>query len=95
MILDNVPYVFGSVAELAAGNAGREAVVADSDLLVYIFVGEVVGAFGHGTDKDTYALFGSQVLDIVSRSHDLFVKTEGNLAAVRREMVGDGVLDDT
>ncbi len=55
-VLNNVPDVFGSVAELAAGNASRETVVADGNLLVYVFVGEVVGTLGHGTDKDTNAL---------------------------------------
>lgn len=82
------------MAELAAGNASRETVVTDSNLLVYEFVGEIIRALGHGTNKDANALRWFKVLDIVSRSHDLFVKTEGNLAAVRREMVCDGVLND-
>lgn len=39
------------MAELAAGDTGRQTEVADGDLLVNIRVGEVVGTFGHGTDE--------------------------------------------
>lgn len=56
--LDDVPDIFGSMAELAARDAGRETVVADGDLLVYELVGEVVRALSHGSDKDTDTLLG-------------------------------------
>lgn len=83
------------MAKLAAGDAGRETVVADGNLLIYELIGKVVGSLGHSANEDTYALLGSEILDIVSRSHNLFVKTECNLAAVGREVVRNGVLDDT
>ena len=82
--LYNVPNVFSSVAELAAGNARRKTVVADGNLLVYVLIGKVVGALSHGTDKDTYALLGLKVLNIVARPHNLLVETESNLAAIWR-----------
>ena len=70
MWLNNIPHVLGGVAELAAGDAGAEAVVADADGVVLELVGEVVLAFGHGTDEDADALLQSEVGDVVSDSHD-------------------------
>jgi hypothetical protein len=82
------------VAEFAACNTGTEGVVADTDGVVLVLVGESVVALGHGTDENADALIRAEVLDVISHTHDLCIKGEGYLAAVGWEMVGDGVLDD-
>jgi hypothetical protein len=91
--LDDIPRVLGGVAELAAGDARREAVVADGDLLVDPGIGEVVRSLGHGADKDADALIGSKRVDVVTDAHQRRVKAERDLAAVGRQVIGDGVLD--
>src|SRR3569833_432162 len=93
--LHDVPGILGCVAELAAGDAGREAIVADGDLLIHILVGEVVRAFGHGSDEDADALVSAQGVDVVSDANDIRLEAQRHLPAVRRQVVGDGVLDDT
>lgn len=92
--LDNVPNVLGGVAELAAGYAGAEAVVADADGVVLVLVGEAVLAFGHGTDEDADALLRSKVGDVVSNSNNGRVEGESHFAAVGWKMVSDWILDD-
>lgn len=82
------------MAEFAAGNAGTEIELADGDAVILDAVGEVVTALGHGSDEDGDAFLGMQALDVVAHAHDLGVEAEGDLAAVGREVVGDGVLDD-
>lgn len=57
--LYNIPYVFGSVAELAAGHAGAETVVADTDRVVFESVREIVVALCHRSHKDTDTFFRS------------------------------------
>jgi len=91
---DNVPNVLGGVAELAARDAGAQAVVADTDRFVLECVGEVVLAFSHGSDKDADAFLGRKTLDVISYSDHLGIETQSDLAAVWWEMVGYGVLDD-
>ena len=54
--LDNVPDVFGGVAEFAAGHAGAQAVVADGYGIILELVSEVVSTFRHGSNEDTNAL---------------------------------------
>ena len=92
--LDDVPSILSSVAELAASHTGRETEVADGDLFVDELIGKVVGSFGHGSHKDTDALLVIQLLDVFSDSDQWGIETEGDLAAVGREVVGDGVGDD-
>lgn len=82
------------MAEFAAGDTGRQAVVADGDLLVHEGIGKIVGALGHGSDKDADALVLVERVDVVAHTHDALVKTQGDLTAVGGEVVGDGVLDD-
>lgn len=94
MPLYDVPSVFGRVAELAAGHARRETEFADGDLLIDKLVGKGVFALGHGTHEDTDALLGAHALDPVPDAHHLGIVTERDLAAVGRQVVGDGVLDD-
>lgn len=82
------------MAELAAGDAGTETEVADGDGVVLEGVCKVVSPLGHGTDEDADALLGPQGLDVVVHPDDGGVEAKGDLPAVGREMVCDGVLDD-
>lgn len=93
--LQDAPRVLGSVAELAASNTGRKTVVADRNLVIDVGVGKVVGTLCHGTDKDADALLGIQAVDIAPDGLHLGVEAQRDLAAVRRQVVGDGVLDHT
>jgi len=81
------------VAELATGHTGRETVVADTDGVILERIGKVVVTLGHGTDKDSNALLGANRLNVVSGPHNGGLETESHLAAVGRQVVGDGVLD--
>ena len=82
------------MAELAAGHAGAEAVVADAYGVVLELVGERVSTFRHRTNKHAYALLRAQVGDVVPDSDDGRVEGEGDFPAVGGQVVGDGVLDD-
>ena len=93
-LLDDVPGIFRSVAEFAAGHAGAEAEGTDADGIVFEGVCKVILALGHGTDEDTYALFGTQIRDIVPNTNDLGVEAEGDLATIRGQMVSNWILDD-
>jgi hypothetical protein len=88
------PYVLCGVAELAARYTGTEIEVADTDGVVLDGIGEVIAALGHGTDENTDALVLVQALDVVAHSDDLGIETEGDLPAVRGEMVCDRILND-
>ena len=92
--LNNVPNVFGCVAKLAAGDAGAEAEVTDTDGVVLEGIGKVIGAFSHGTDEDAHALPRAQIGNVIFDSDNVGVKTQGYFAAVRGQMIGDWVLDD-
>jgi hypothetical protein len=92
--LDDVPDVLCRVAELAASHTGTKREVADGDGVVLVLVGEVVITLGHGSDEDADALLGTEVCHVVADAHDGGVKGEGDFAAVRGQVVGDGVLDD-
>ena len=72
------------MAKLAAGDTCTETVVADTDGFVLESVGEVVFAFGHGTNKDADALIGTKSVNVVSDSDNLGVETECDFAAVWR-----------
>lgn len=82
------------MAELAAGDAGRETVVADRDLLVDKLVSKVVSTLGHGADKDADALVVVQGVDVFADADDRRVEAQRDLAAVRWQVVRDGVRDD-
>src|SRR5690242_4110314 len=81
------------MTELAACYAGTEIEVADSDAIILDCVCEVVIALGHSTNKDCDALVLAETSDIVAQSYYFSIETKGNLAAVGRQMIGDGVLD--
>lgn len=91
---NDVPHVFDSVAELAAGNTCAQTEVADTDGVILKGVGEVVLTFGHGANKHTHTLFWSQVCNVVTDAYDLGVKAQSHFAAVWRQMVGDWIFDD-
>ena len=82
------------MAELAAGDAGRETVVADRDLLIDELVSKVVGTLGHGADKNTDAFVLAEGVDILADADDRSVEAERDLLAVGRQVVGNGVRDD-
>ena len=89
----DVPDVLGGMAELAAGDAGREAEVADGDGIILVLVSKIVSAFSHGADEDAYALFWTEVSDVVPDPDDRGVEGERDFAAVRWEVVCDGIFD--
>ena len=81
------------MAELGAGDRGREREVGDTNLLVHVLVGKVVAALGHGADKDADGLVWVQLLNVLAHLDDWCVEGEGDLAAVWWEVVRDWVLD--
>jgi hypothetical protein len=81
------------MAKFTAGDTGTETVVADTNSVVLELIGKVVAALGHGSDKDADALLAVERFNIVPDANDGGVETERDLAAVGRQMVGDGVLD--
>lgn len=83
------------MAELAACNTGRQAVVADRDLVIDICVGKIVGTFRHGADKDADALLGVQAVDIAADGLHLSIETQCHLPAIGRKMVCNRVLNHT
>ena len=80
------------MAELTAGNAGREAVVADSDLLVHVSIGEIVRTLRHGAHEDADGLVLAEIVDVFAHSYDRRIETERDLPAIGRQVVRDGVL---
>lgn len=91
---EDIPNLFGSVAELAAGNTGTETVVADTDSFVLERIGKVIVALGHGTDENGDTLVGVQRLQVVLGANHGRVETHGHLAAVGGQVVGDRVLNN-
>jgi hypothetical protein len=92
--LVDFPHVFGCMTKFAAGNAGTEVKVADSDAVVLQVIGEIIATFGHGSNKDCDALILIEAPDVVAYAHNFRVEAERDLATVGWEMIGDGVLDD-
>lgn len=58
-------------------------------------VGEVVRSTGHGSDKDTDGVRLGQRRQELGQADRRRVTGEGELDRVRRQVVGDGVLDNT
>lgn len=81
------------MAELAACNAGTEIKLADGDAVVLDVIRKVIVALCHGTNEDCDTLVFSKTRNVVADTHDFGVEAERDLAAVRREVIGDGVLD--
>lgn len=92
--LDDSPYVFSRMAELAACNAGTETPVANTDRVVLEVIREVVIALGHGPDENSNAFVLVQSVDVVPYANNFGFEAERNLAAIRRKVVCDGILND-
>ena len=92
--LEDVPNVLCCVAELAACNAGTEVEVADTDAVVLDSVCEVIVTLCHSTNEDGDALILVEAANVVAQTNNLGVETEGDLAAVWRQVVRDWVLDN-
>jgi hypothetical protein len=92
--LDDVPDLFGGMAESATSDTGTQTEVADTDRVVLELVCKGVVTLGHGSDKDADALLRCKVGNVVADTDNGRVETESDLAAVGREVVGDGILND-
>lgn len=82
------------MAELAAGHARTEAIIADTDRVVLETVGEVVPAFRHGPDEHAHALFRAQIRNVVPDPYDRRVEAERNFPTIRRKVLRHGIFDD-
>jgi len=82
------------MAELTACNAGTEVKLANSDAVVLDVIGKVVVALGHSTYEDCDTLALVEIANVIADTYDLGVEAERDLAAVGREVIGNGVLDD-
>ena len=82
------------MTKFAAGYTGAEIEVADSDGIVLDVICEVVVSFGHCTDENSNTFILVETLDVVPHPHHFSVETEGDLPAIGREMVRDGILND-
>lgn len=91
---EDIPNLFGRVAEFAAGHTGTKTVVADTDSFVLEGVGKVIVALGHGTDENGDTLVGVQRLQVVLGADHGRLETHGHLAAVGGQVVGDRVLNN-
>ena len=90
----NIPQIFYSVAKFATRHTSTQTVVADADCIVLVGVGKIVVSFGHRTDKYANTFFGSKVRNVISNANDRSFIAEGDFPTERRQMIGDGVLDD-
>lgn len=59
--LDDVPDVFGRIAEFAARNAGTQTEVTDTDRVVFECICEIIGALGHCANEYTDTLLRPKV----------------------------------
>lgn len=92
--LEDTPNILRSVTEFAAGNAGTEVEVADTDAIILDGIGKIIVALGHSADKDCDALVLIEAPDVVAQAHNLSIETESDLPAVGWQVIGDGVFDD-
>lgn len=91
--LENVPYILGGMAELAAGNAGTEVELANGDAVVLDVIREVIVALGHGANEDCDTLALIETADVVADTYNFRIEAKRNLAAIWREMISNGVLN--
>lgn len=82
------------MAELAACNGCRQREIRNRDLLVDEFVRKVICPLRHRTDEDADTLILVQFLHVLPNFHNGRIKRQRDLAAVRRQVVGDRVLDN-
>lgn len=93
VLLDNIPYILGCVAEFTTRHTGTEGEVADGNGVVFEGVGKVIIAFCHGTDEHTNALLRSESLDVILDAYYGTLKGESHLPAVWWEMFSDWIFD--
>jgi len=72
------------MAELAAGDAGGQTIIADGNCVVLEVVGKVILALGHGANKDTDALLGIKSLDVILDTDDRTLETQRDFSTERR-----------
>lgn len=82
------------MAELAACYTGTKTVVADTNSIILEGVRKVILTLGHSPNKYTNALLGAERLKVVLASHNRGFVTERHFAAVWRQVISNGVLDD-
>lgn len=82
------------MAELATGNTGTKAVVANTNGIILELIGEVILALGHGSNEDADTLLLTKSLDVVLDTHNLSLVTERDLSAIWWKVIRDWVLDD-
>lgn len=92
--LEDSPDVLCCMTELAACNTGTEIELTDCDAVVLDTIREVVITLGHGTHKDSDALVFAETCNISADTYNFRVKAECDFTTIRRQMVGDGVLDN-
>lgn len=81
------------MTEFTARNAGTQAIVTDTDRVIFERIGKGIISLGHRTNEDTDALLGVQGLNVVLNPDHGRVETEGHFPAVGRQMVRDRVLN--
>ena len=82
------------MAEFTACHAGTQAVIADTDGVVFEEIRKVVISFGHGSYKNTDAFVRTETRNVIADSDNLCLKRECNFATVVWKVVRDRVLDN-
>lgn len=82
--LEDSPYVFGCMAELAASDTCTQIELADSDAIILDVIGKVVASLRHGSHKHSYALTLAQAANVIAYTDHLRVETQGDLATIWR-----------
>ena len=93
-ISKDAPNILGTMTKLAAGNTGTQCVITNTDGIVLERVGKVIASLGHGADEDANTFLGAEGFDVITDADDGGFETHRHLATVRREVIGDGILDD-
>ena len=70
------------MAELAACYTGRQTVITDGNLLVDPLIRKIVGALGHGSNKNADTLVWAERVDVFANAHHRSVKAKGYLATI-------------
>jgi hypothetical protein len=83
------------MAEFTASYRRRQTVMADTNLLIDPSISKVILSFSHSSDYNTDALVLIETLDVFAYVVDWRLPRERHLAAVWREVLSDGVFDDT
>lgn len=94
VFLDNIPGILGRVAKFAARHAGAQAVVANTDRVIFKPIGEIIMTFGHCTHKDADTFARTNRVDVIFDADDWGIETQSDFAAIGWKMVGDWILDD-